>query len=103
MIETKGIDELFAAFALLQSYQLTIMGGRPLYVSPRDFDVEKKLFGERIKFAGWIDHEIIDQYYQGTKVCVVPSMWPEAFGLVGLEAMKNGKPVVAFDTGGITE
>lgn len=30
-------------------------------------------------------------------------MWPEAFGLVGLEAMKNKKPVVAFDSGGIAD
>lgn len=34
---------------------------------------------------------------------VVPSIWPEPFGLIGIEAMYFGKPVVAFDVGGISE
>jgi glycosyltransferase involved in cell wall biosynthesis len=33
----------------------------------------------------------------------VPSLWPEPFGLVGLEAAAHGVPAVAFDTGGISE
>ena len=34
---------------------------------------------------------------------VLPSLWPEPFGLVGPEAMAYGKPVVAFDVGGVRE
>jgi glycosyltransferase involved in cell wall biosynthesis len=33
----------------------------------------------------------------------VPSVWPEPFGLVGLEAAARGVPAVAFDTGGIRQ
>jgi len=33
----------------------------------------------------------------------VPSLWPEPFGLVGLEAAALGTPAVAFDVGGISE
>ena len=36
-------------------------------------------------------------------VVVMPSLWPEPFGLVGLEANRRGVPVVAFATGGIPE
>jgi glycosyltransferase involved in cell wall biosynthesis len=34
---------------------------------------------------------------------VVPSLWPEPFGLVGLEAARLSVPAVAFDVGGVTE
>jgi len=36
-------------------------------------------------------------------VLAVPSVWPEPFGLVGLEAAARGVPAVAFDTGGIRQ
>lgn len=103
LIESKGIDELLAAFSLLEGqYSLTIIGERPSYAKPRNF-LEENTFGQRVRFVGWIDNDKIDNYYQGTKVCVVPSMGPESFCLVGLEAMRNKKPVVAFDSGGIPE
>ncbi|HYZ17424.1 MAG TPA: glycosyltransferase family 4 protein, partial [Candidatus Acidoferrum sp.] len=33
----------------------------------------------------------------------VPSLWPEPFGLVGIEAQARGRPAVAYDVGGITD
>lgn len=103
LIRAKGIDELLEAFSLLQGdYNLTIVGEHPPYTKPKDFPNERD-FGGRVRFTGWVDNEKVDNYYQGTKVCVIPSMWPEVFGIVGLEAMRNKKPIVAFDTGGISE
>ena len=40
--------------------------------------------------------------YQKASVVVVPSIYPEPFGLVGLEAMAHSRPVVAFRVGGIS-
>ena len=42
-------------------------------------------------------------FYQKSTVVVVPSVTPESFGMVGIEAMSYGKPVLAFDVGGISE
>ncbi|MBI4225743.1 glycosyltransferase family 4 protein [Candidatus Roizmanbacteria bacterium] len=103
LVEIKGIDELLSAFSLLENkYKLTVIGNRPSYVPSRDFEKENQL-NDRVKFLGWVDTNLIDAYYQRTRICVVPSIWPESFGLVGLHAMKNKKPVVAFNTGGISE
>jgi glycosyltransferase involved in cell wall biosynthesis len=42
-------------------------------------------------------------FYRECSVVAVSSVWPEPFGAVGLEAMRFGLPVVAFDAGGIRE
>ncbi|HEX9774460.1 MAG TPA: glycosyltransferase, partial [Actinomycetota bacterium] len=57
----------------------------------------------RITFTGWLDAADLAGWREAASVVAVPSMWPEPFGIVGLEAMAAGKPVVAFDTGGIRE
>ena len=41
--------------------------------------------------------------YSDASVAVVSSAWPEPFGAVGLEAMRYGLPLVAFDAGGVKE
>jgi glycosyltransferase involved in cell wall biosynthesis len=56
-----------------------------------------------VEFAGWVHQHEVQRFYQQARVVVVPSVWPEPFGLVGVEALQYGKPVVAFDVGGISE
>lgn len=55
----------------------------------------------RIRFAGWQQSEDRDRLLAECDAIVVPSLWPEPFGLVGLEAAVAGVPAVAFATGGI--
>ena len=45
----------------------------------------------------------VDVFYRRTKVLLVPSIWPEAFGLVAMEAAARGIPVVSTDFGGLAE
>ena len=54
-------------------------------------------------FSGWVRNEDLGNFYSKAKVVVVPSRWPEPFGMIGLEAMHHGRPVVAFDVGGIPD
>jgi len=58
---------------------------------------------DRIEFAGWSSRQQLLRCYEAADVVVVPSVWPEPFGLVGIEAMAYGRPVVAFRSGGIPE
>lgn len=54
-----------------------------------------------IEFAGWVDRPRIEALLRNCDLLVVPSLWPEPFGLVGPEAGQYGVPVAAFDVGGI--
>jgi glycosyltransferase involved in cell wall biosynthesis len=53
-----------------------------------------------IRFVGWQPRPAL---YDAVDLLVVPSLWPEPLGLVGLEAAAEGIPAVAFDVGGIRD
>lgn len=57
----------------------------------------------RFDFRGWISREQVQELFASIHLLVVPSVWPEPFGLVGLEAAQHGLPTAAFAVGGITD
>ncbi|MDH5448159.1 MAG: glycosyltransferase family 4 protein [Candidatus Bathyarchaeota archaeon] len=58
--------------------------------------------GERVAFTSFVDYETLKKLYHACDVFVLPSLL-EGFGLTILEAMAAGKPIVAFNVGGIPE
>jgi glycosyltransferase involved in cell wall biosynthesis len=56
-----------------------------------------------IRFPGWIDADRQATLIRDADLLVFPSLWPEPFGMAGVEAVRAGLPVVAFDVGGIRE
>lgn len=56
---------------------------------------------ERVEFAGWLDPEAIAREFADAALVAVPSLWPEPFGIVGIEGFAAGCAAVASRTGGI--
>jgi len=99
----KGVDVLMKALALLQMrFQCFIVGDGHYRSYCENLSRELGL-NDRVVFTGFLNPEQIEAYYTNADVLAVSSVWPEPFGLVGLEAMRYSLPTVAFDVGGIRE
>ncbi len=61
----------------------------------------KKIAKSNIEFLGLVSDEILADYYSGARALVFPQ--EEDFGIVPLEAMASGRPVIAYRAGGATE
>jgi glycosyltransferase involved in cell wall biosynthesis len=107
----KGVETLLQACANSQAkshlnFRLVIAGGEdPHSESDREEERIKLLaqeleLTENILFTGRLNHDILPFYYAAADVCVVPSHY-EPFGLVAIEAMACGTPVVASNVGGL--
>jgi glycosyltransferase involved in cell wall biosynthesis len=101
LIKEKGIDVAIRALASLAGEAvLWIVGEGPergsLEAMARDLRVER-----RVRFLG--PRSRVEPFFQSADCFVCPSRWAEAAGLVNLEAMSCGLPVVASHVGGIPE
>ena len=54
-----------------------------------------------VRFTGWMSRDEVESEMARHHLLALPSVWPEPYGLVGLEAGAAGLPTVAFDAGGI--
>ncbi|MCB1734797.1 MAG: glycosyltransferase family 4 protein [Gammaproteobacteria bacterium] len=103
VIRGKGVDLMIRALAeLTGDWHATVVGDGHHLPECRALAAELGL-AERIHFTGWIDHEALQDYYAQALFTVVPSRWPEPFGMVGVEAMARARAVVAFAAGGIPD
>lgn len=66
-------------------------------------EVVKDSSQKNVNFLGWLDSDEIKQLMLSSDILIFPSIYPEAFGIVGIEAMACGLPAIAFDVGGISD
>lgn len=59
--------------------------------------------GLTVEFPGWVSGSRLESLWAACDLLVLPSLWPEPFGLAGLEAGARGVPAVAFRVGGIAD
>lgn len=103
IIRGKGVDVLLESLARVKSkFECVIIGdGRQ---RPDCERLSRSLGLEgRVRFTGFIPQAQVAAHYRDASLAVMSSVWPEPFGATGLEAMRCGLPVVAFDAGGIRE
>jgi glycosyltransferase involved in cell wall biosynthesis len=65
--------------------------------------IEKRTPNLQFEFTGWLAQEEIGRLMKRSDLLVVPSLWPEPFGMVGPAAGEQGLPAVAFAVGGIPQ
>jgi len=104
----KGIDILLEAmryFRRRERVRLLVVGGDG-EKSPETQHLRQKInqlgITEKVKFAGRIEQRHLPPYYQAADVLVITSHY-ESFGLVGLEALACGRPVVSTPVGAMEQ
>ncbi len=110
----KGIDTLIRAMALLahecptwvNRLSLAIIGGDPNTNENAEMERLKAMhaelkLGDLVVFLGAKDQNTLQYYYNAAEAVVMPSHY-ESFGMVALEAMACGTPVIASDVGGLS-
>lgn len=115
IIPEKGVLELLEAFfivhALRPDTQLLIYGASDNYkvddnLTPYEHRIRAyatRLPVEAVRFCGYIPNKEMGKHYVEATVAVFPSIFLESFGMVALEAMRCGTPVVASRRPGFTE
>jgi glycosyltransferase involved in cell wall biosynthesis len=103
----KGLLELVRAVGRTSAKPVLhiVGGGSAAWSGPYLGEVasEASRLGVRVERQDWCVGAELALAYARSSVVAFPSVWPEPFGLVGIEAMAHGKPVVAFSCGGVRE
>lgn len=103
MDRVKGLDVLLRAIALLRhrpALKLVVVGGSGQEVELRRCQALATSLGLDVVFRGAIPQEDLPAYYSAADVLVVPSHY-ESFGLVAVESLACGTPVVGSMVGGL--
>ncbi|RMG22256.1 MAG: glycosyltransferase family 1 protein [Bacteroidetes bacterium] len=105
LISHKGVHVMLEALMPLlkqrPEVQLHIVGEGPLEAWLRQY-IHQNGLQQQVMLHGWMQQQQLQQRLQQTHILLFPSLYPEAFGIAGIEAMAHGRPVVAFDVGGVS-
>lgn len=100
--ERKGLMHLLKAYRRLKprlpEARLIVVGDGPKKKEGLNFVADYGL--EDVEFSGYVASELIPHYYASADVYCAPATKDESFGIVLLEAMASGLPIVAFDNEG---
>ena len=102
LAEAKGVRDAVKAWRRSGvELPLVLAGTGPLRA---ELEAEAaKAKGPPLEVLGWVERDRLSALYARAGAVVFPSRWQEPFGIVGLEALSFGVPVVAWESGGVGE
>jgi glycosyltransferase involved in cell wall biosynthesis len=101
----KGLDHLVAAIPhaserLGRPLSITVTGDGPALAAAERLAAE---LGVSLNSTKWLEGEDRARVFEEHELLVMPSVWPEPWGMAGLEAATRGLPTAAYASGGIPE
>jgi 1,4-alpha-glucan branching enzyme len=83
-------------------FHMILAGGQADEIGDRVIRGMAARFADTCSVVGWLEHARLERLFARAALVLVPSLY-EPFGLVALEAMRVGAPVLAAATGGLLE
>lgn len=105
LVSQKGFDVLLRAFRKVIDHRDDIdllIAGEGAERPSLTMLADELGLGPRVEFVGAVDREVVPSLFKGAVAFVLPSLH-EPFGIVNLEAMASGIPVLATRVGGVAE
>ena len=105
LVYEKGVQHLIAAMPkILANYHdaKLVIAGKGGMIDNLKAQVDYLGLGNKVYFTGYMDHKSLCKLYKCADISVFPSIY-EPFGIVALEGMLAGNPVVVSDVGGLNE
>lgn len=105
LVPEKGVQFLIEAIIKVLAFEPNtklLIAGKGPYEETLKEQVQAKGLAKKVNFLGFIGDEERDVLYRYADAIIFPSLY-EPFGIVALEGMASGRPVVVADTGGLSE
>jgi len=99
LTSAKGVIDVLEVARHLPDTRVTVAGEGPLAA---EVAAEARRL-PNLEFVGFRDHNGVLRLLRSARIALMPSRWQEPAGLVALEAMSVGTPVLAYSSGGLAE
>ena len=109
LLSVKGVNELLNAFEMIDNKRIKlILIGSANYSSSFETDFSRQIVDKakrmnNVIYLGYVPNELLPEYYASADILAVPSVWEEGAGLVAIEGMASGLPLVITQSGGMVE
>lgn len=108
IMQVKGVEYLLDAFTTLHDphIKLMLIGAAPADMGYQEFAdrmIERADAMDNVICMGYVDNHYLPLYYSAADIMVIPSVWQEGAGLVAVEGMAAGLPLIVTKSGGMVE